>query len=223
MYPIAQVLSLTDAAKKPGGAALARTNQYKKLAKMLTSQPISTVLQTVRELAVKWMQSNGDYEVWEGMSLRTLTMHMAADRGKSYGQHLTCMGTDKEWIDATVLNALGCVFNVDVAVWQSGVDPLLVGHATGPAERAANPALDLVHVVMVNDLHFWGVKRIDDNSNQLGDLSLEHGDWMRLPQVEQRKTSKTHGDANAESDVATGGIMQLDRHNDMPDTEVKRN
>ena len=39
------------------------------------------------------------------------------------------------------------------------------------------------------------------------------------PQVEQ--PSKAHGDANAESDVATGDIMQLDRHNDMPDTEVE--
>ena len=185
---------------------------------MMGTQSLSKVLQSVRELAIKWMQANGGYEVWEGMDLQTLTMHMAADRGITYGQHLIAMATDQQWIDATVLNALGCHYKVDVAVWQAGVDPLLVGHATGPADRAIDPALDLVHVAMVNDLHFWGVKYVDDSGNQLGDLSLEHGDWMRLPQAEERKGSSN---ADAESDVASGPIMQLDRHNDMPDTEVE--
>ena len=140
------------------------------------------------------VEANGDYAVWEGMPLRSLTMHMAADASRSYGQHLAVMGTDKEWIDATILNALGCVFRVDIAVWQDGVDPLLVGHSTGPTDRSGEPTLDLIRVAMVNDLHFWGVKRIDVNCTPTVDLTLEHRDWIRLPpKVEERKTSKAHG------------------------------
>lgn len=215
---VAQVLSLIDSTKRQPGTALSRTAQYKRLSKDFHAQPISKVLQSVRALAVKWMQANGDYAVWEGMSLRSLTMHMAADTSRSYGQHLAVMGTDKEWVDATILNALGCMFRVDVAVWQDGVDPLLVGHSTGPAGGAGDPALDLIHVAMVNDLHFWGVKHIDDKCNPTVDLTVEHGDWMRLPQVEQRKTSKVHG-GDTESAVATGAVLQL-AHNPMPDADV---
>ena len=216
---IAQVLSLMDTVKTQPGKALSRTSQYKRLSKDLNTQTTAKVLQTVRALAVTWMQANGDYSVWEGMPLRTLTMHMAWDTSLSYGQHLVSMGTDKEWIDATMLNALGCVFSVDVAVWQDGVDPLLVGHSTGPADRSGEPALDLIHVAMVNDLHFWGVKRIDVNCAPTVDLTLEHGDWMRLPEkVEERKTSKAHG-GDAGSAVATGAALQLS-HNNMTDDEV---
>ena len=218
MCSIAQVLSLMDTVKTQPGKALSRTSQYKRLSKDLNTQTTAKVLQAVRALAVTWMQANGDYSVWEGMPLRTLTMHMAWDTSLSYGQHLVSMGTDKEWIDATMLNALGCVFSVDVAVWQDGVDPLLVGHSTGPADRSGEPALDLIHVAMVNDLHFWGVKRIDVNCTPTVDLTLEHGDWIRLPQVEERKTSKAHG-GDAGSAVATGAALQLS-HNHMTDAEV---
>ena len=128
---IAQVLSLMDTVKTQPGKALSRTSQYKKLSKDLHTQTTAKVLQIVRALVVTWMQANGDYSVWEGMPLRTLTMHMAWNTSLSYGQHLVSMGTDKEWIDATMLNALGCVFSVDVAVWQDGVDPLLVGIPLG--------------------------------------------------------------------------------------------
>ena len=207
-----------DSAKRQPGTALSRTSQYKKLSKDFNTQPISKVLISVRALAVKWMQANGDYAVWEGMPLRSLTMHMAADTSRSYGQHLAVMGTDKEWIDATILNALGCVFRVDIAVWQDGVDPLLVGHSTGPSDPIGDPALDLIHIAMVNDLHFWGVKRIDDKRTPTADLTVEHGDWMRLPQVEQRKTSKAHG-VDTESAIATGAALQLP-DNPMADTDV---
>jgi len=99
------------------------------------------------------------------------------------------MGTDREWIDATMLNALGCVFGVDVAVWQDGVDPLLVGHSTGPTDRSGEPALDLIHVAMVNDLHFWGVKRIDVNCTPTVDLTLVIGSGSP-PKLKNAKLQK---------------------------------
>ena len=73
------------------------------------------------------MMDNADVEVWGGMPFKHLATTMAHDATLPFGAHVQQVTKDKEWIDASVLHALGCVFRVDVIILQETVKPTFVG------------------------------------------------------------------------------------------------
>ena len=128
------------------------------------------------------MMTNADTPVWDDMTFKQLALHMSHERDITYAELCSLMETDKRWVDASVLHALGCVFRVDVALFQEGIDPVFVGHSLlqGTDVPSMQEPLDVVAMAMVNDFHFWGVRAAP--SDDCGDLSLEHGGDVRLPQ-----------------------------------------
>ena len=124
---------------------------------------------------------------------------MSSESGNSYGMHCATMETDKHWIDASVLHALGCIFRVDVALFQEGADPMIVGHSllrpSGGSPMAET--LDMVPLAMVNDFHYWGIETAP--SDDCGDLCLEHGGEVCLPQ-------SSHASAKRPRSLISGGL-----------------
>ena len=64
--------------------------------------------------------------------------------------HLERMSHDKEWVDASVIHALACVFQVDVGIWQEHLEPLLVGQSLAFGRKA----FGLMPMALKNDHHF---------------------------------------------------------------------
>ena len=169
---------------------------------------------TVRKMGVDWMRKCGDMVVWDGMTFKTLALSMAQEPDVTYGLHCATMETDKEWVDASLMHALGCVFRVDVALWQEVGDLTVVGHSLArPAEGAVSTeALDMIAIAVVNDLHYWGV--IPVPAEDCGDLSVDHGGDIRLPrEVGIRKGSKNIDDNAGSGDE---GALTVD----LPPTSV---
>ena len=117
-------LSLVDFVRHSPG--LKTSAAWKQLSK--TTSRTADVIQHLRGVAVKWMQKNADIEVWDGMTFRELACKMSHLQ-EPYNQHLDRMATDGEWVDASVIHALACAFQVDVAIWQRNQDPMLIGYA----------------------------------------------------------------------------------------------
>jgi len=124
----------------------------------------------LRAQAVATMRDIADEEMWEGMTFKTLAHSMSHQAG-SYAGYLQIMSRDKEWVDACVLHALGVRFNVDIAIWQETQEPALVGASMTKPGVAG----DILSVAMVNDLHFWGVKRA---SKAQVEVQPEQGDMV---------------------------------------------
>ena len=136
------------------------------------------------------MKDNADTHVWDDMMFKDLALHMSHERDITYAMLCSKMETDKQWVDASVLHALGCVFRVDVALFQEGIDPVFVGHSLLQRTDVSSTQepLDMVTMAMVNDFHFWGVRAAP--SDDCGDLSLEHGGDVRHPLSVMARTTK---------------------------------
>ena len=117
------------------------------------------LIKHLRVEAVKWMRDNADEPVWGGMRFRDLACQMSHLQ-EPYDAHLKRMLRDKEWVDASVIHALACVFCVDVAIWQEHSDPMLIGHST-LSQTDGSPARGLVPIALKNDHHFWRVTGAD--------------------------------------------------------------
>ena len=125
------------------------------------------------------MQDNADAEVWEGMRFRDLAVRMSHLQ-EPYDDHLQRMSTDGEWVDASVIHALACVFRVDVAIWQAHQEPHVLGYSmTSPEDLPYG----LVPIALNNDHHFWGVVVADVADRPTSDNVIELEDWVRLPQA----------------------------------------
>ena len=88
------------------------------------------------------MRENADLEVWEGMPFRDLALRMSHLQ-EPYDDHMERMLCDKEWVDASVIHALACVFRVDVAIWQAHQEPHVLGHSM---LKAGAPTFGLVPI-----------------------------------------------------------------------------
>ena len=84
------------------------------------------MIQHLRSKMVAWMTKNGNMEMWDGMAFSQIALAMSSGH-KSYASYLEYMGTDRNWIDAACLHAIGNIFKVDFAVLQLGMDPCFVG------------------------------------------------------------------------------------------------
>ena len=139
--------SLLDVAKR--NKQLYTSNKFK--AFLENSKLNKNMILHLRQIASKWMMDNADVEVWGGMPFKHLATAMAHDATLPFGAHVQRVTTDKEWIDASVLHALGCVFRVDVVILQETVEPTFVGFSL----LDTGVTLSLVPVAMENDRHFW--------------------------------------------------------------------
>ena len=111
--------------------------------------------------------------MWAGMSFGQVALAMH-ERGRSltYAQYLANVKQDNYWIDCAVIHALCSVYQVDAIVFQAGMEPLIVGPSI--LEQGAEMSKNMVALALVNDFHFWAVKRV-----QLEKLSVppDNGDW----------------------------------------------
>ena len=118
--------------------AIKQTRAWKARSKVKTNT--AQLIKHLRVVAVQWMRDNADLEVWEGMRFRELALRMSHLQ-EPFDNHLKRMLCDKEWVDASVIHALACVFRVDVAIWQAHQEPHVLGHfmsSQSPAFAAVN-------------------------------------------------------------------------------------
>ena len=103
-----------------------------------------------------------------GVDFKSLVLMMSAEK-EDFPSYIKRMGANGCGVDASALHALGCRYRVDVLIWQSNVDPSIVGHSF--SGRADEP-LAMISVVMVNDMHFWGVSDSIEDTCSLRDHDL---------------------------------------------------
>jgi hypothetical protein len=136
------------------------------------SMRITSEVAHLREAGKKWMMREGSTEVWAGMEFKDLAMSMSSHH-ESYSDHIVRMATQGQWVDASVIHALACVFQVDCLVFQSRMSPAIVGHSITTGET--REPLAMLNLAMVNDLHFWGVRPIIPPLL----IDPDAGEWMR--------------------------------------------
>ena len=78
-----------------------------------------------------------------------------------YNTYIESVGTDRKWLDASILFVLSVHYGVDVCVWQDGQDPALIGTSMVPNRAASKAAIPLVPIAVEADRHFWGVIPLD--------------------------------------------------------------
>ena len=162
-------ISLIDGGKRY--ASLCNTAAFKKFHKYRRDP--GAMVAYLRDLAMSWLLAHGDDEVWDGLTVRQLAISMGSFKGR-FADYLGHMRQDKIWIDALVLQALACIFKVDLAVCQDGMDQTLLGTSMLPANSRLG-AVPLLAIAMVNDLHFWGVRC----AQTVLPPAAENGDTMR--------------------------------------------
>jgi len=167
-------LSLADFADR--NLAIKQISAWKALSKVKTNT--AQLIKHLREVAVQWMRDNADLEVWDGMRFRDLALGMSHLQ-EPYDNHLKRMLCDKEWVDASVIHALACVFRVDVAIWQAHQEP----HVLGQSMLSQSPAFGLLPLALNNDHHFWGVVVAGVEKRPTSDKLIEIEDWVRLPRA----------------------------------------
>jgi len=185
-------LSLADFADR--NHAIKQTRAWKALSKVKTKT--AQLIKPLREVAVKWMRDNADVKVWEGMRFRDLTLRMSHLQ-EPYDDHLERMLCDGEWVDASVIHALACVFCVDVAIWQAHQEPHVLGHSM---LEAGDPAFGLVPIALTNDHNFWGVVVADVAKRPTSDKLIEIEDWVRSPRVTAKLPANRSCDSEADDD-----------------------
>ena len=195
---------------------LRQTNAYKQAAKADVSP--AAICKHLRGKGTLWMEQHGDTLMWEGMQFKTLALMMSSEK-ETYSQHVARMKGDKVWVDASMIHALCCCMAVDAGVWQNNADPMLVGISLGGRQSLA-----LVPMVMINDLHFWGVLKAE--VAVIG--QVENGDWVRRPRLPDTKRKGGTDDADdADDDAELAGLIPLSgvafvekKPNSMQDGEV---
>ena len=139
-------LSLCDFARlNPGFKTSAA---WKRLSRL--SFNVADTVQHLRKVAVDWMADHADAAVWDGMTFRDLACQMSHLQ-EPFDVHLERMSRDKQWVDASVIHALACVFQVDVGIWQEHLESLLVGQSL---ECDGLRSSGLIPMALKNDYHF---------------------------------------------------------------------
>jgi hypothetical protein len=142
-------ISVLDMASRT--PSLARSPMIKKLRLIEDRQRRCHFL---RGIAQEAMRKHVDAVMWEDYTFGQLCVLMDG-RGFPYAEVVRRTGNSGAWVDASILHCLAISFGVDVAVWQEGLDPALLGKSLQAPH--SQPALCVV--AMVNDVHFWGVTK----------------------------------------------------------------
>ena len=172
-------ISIVDEA--PRNVNLSTMNAYKKLLSAWRAG-VNEANAYLRQRCVDWMKKMKDSIAWEGMSFGVLAVAMSSHQGTSFAEHVARLARDGEWLDASALHALACSFKADLMVWQSTAEPALLGHSCA---ADVSPSTIMLHVALVNDLHFWGV-RMQLEQQRFKDLRDEADFMMRSTNVNQR-------------------------------------
>ena len=172
-------ISIVDEA--PRNMVLSTRNAYKQLLSAWRAG-VDEANAYLRRRCVDWMKKLKDSIVWEGMRFSVLALAMSSHQDTSFDAHVGRLARDGEWLDASALHALACSFKADLMVWQSTVEPALLGHSCA---ADASPSTVMLHVALVNDLHFGGV-RMQLDQQRFEDLRDEGDVMMRSKNVNQR-------------------------------------
>ena len=146
-------LSLADGGKH--NKILSSTYAFKEFRAVINTNT-EGMIAYLRKRSVDAMVKIKNHIMWEGMEFKQLALSMSSEK-ESFDAYLTRMAADGVWLDASAIHALATSFKVDVLVWQQGMDQTILGHSLTPG---ASPALGVINIVMVNDLHYWGIQRI---------------------------------------------------------------
>ena len=125
-----------------------------------------------------------------------------------YELHIRRLSADKEWVDASVIHALGCAFRVDVAIWQEYLEPTIVGFSLLGGEAAKG----LLTIALKNDCHFWAVVVADTKQKPSHDrvacVSLD--DWVALPrEISDTRRRSCFAPADADDEACADGAVAL--------------
>ena len=208
------LIGLVDAGKRYG--SLANSNAFKAVSKEFHKDTCHAISH-LRKRSVTFMTQMQNEEMWEGMTLKTLAMHMSTIKDNDFSAYLRRMAVDGEWLDALALHALACSYKVDLLVWQEGIDQTILGHSHA---RSGTPPLAMITTAMVNDLHYWGVVPIaDDTTTKCA--NLDKGEFMHSGPAAARKhktASERHTDATDEAAADDRGdvIRVTDRSKNKP-------
>ena len=93
-------------------------------------------------------------------------------------------------------------------VWQPAVEPALLGHS---CVAGASPSTVMLHVALVNDLHFWGVRLLADQQN------FNEGEFMRRPNVADQRAGPV---ADSDDDLAPSNELPRVRSDASVDMEL---
>lgn len=113
--------------------------------------------------------------------------------------HLRRMACDKQWVDASVIHALACVFRVDIAIWQDPSEPTMVGYSM----LSQGTSFGLVTIALKNDLHFWGVVVADTSNIKKSDSLIGIEVRVAFPRAITERSNVTDDD---DDDVADNEI-----------------
>ena len=172
-------ISYLNAAKRY--KIIANSAACKKFQKPQNSRDPKSMTAYLRDVATTWLFAHGSDIVWEGLTVKDMARSMGNWSG-TFQEYIVHMRVDGRWADALMVHALACSFGVDVAVFQNGMDQTLLGVSLLPAlnalkntSSASDSEPQLICMVLVNDLHWWGLR-----SKVAVKIEVpENGDWMR--------------------------------------------
>ena len=193
-------LSLIDFADR--NPAIRSTLAWKQFSKVRLNT--SNAIKHLREVGVKWMTDHVIVPVWDGMLFRDLACAMSHLR-EPYDLHLRRMACDKQWVDASVIHALACVFRVDIAIWQDPSEPTMVGYSM----LSQGTSFGLVTIALKNDLHFWGVVVADTSNIKKSDRLIEIEDWVALPRAITERSNVTDADDDADNEMSVAASLDI--------------
>ena len=176
----------------PNGRTMHNQSKMRGLAKAKAS---SQSLLFLREQALLYIKDNRKTQMWEGMSLEQLVLAMSQDTTGGIDGYISRMSENYQWIDACVIHALGCVFKVDVVIFQTSIDPAFVGKSTNVEGTAATST---IAVALQNDRHFWAAVPMKEETGSV-DMAIVHAidsnDFLKRHHSQQNQP-----DADSDSD-----------------------
>jgi hypothetical protein len=91
-----------------------RKQPWSLFSKKLEKQAVFTKL---RKLATTWISAHASDLLWEDFSIADLVRATSSDR--SLESYLDRQSKPGQWLDTTMVHALGCVFSVDIVILQA--------------------------------------------------------------------------------------------------------
>ncbi len=146
-----------------------------------------------RAAGIDWLRANERTEIWDGMQMHTLCRVVSG--AVSFREYTDAMARNHEWVDAAFLHAVANAFQVDVCVFQLGVEPVLLGVSLQDSRGGEAP---LVPIALVNDFHFWGV--VEETAAEVP--PVDKGDiWpIQQDQEQSRPRKRRRADQDEASD-----------------------
>lgn len=137
---------------------------------------LSAALARLRKLAADWLKENASKCLWAEFSIGDLIR--STSPAASLSDYLARMQKAGQWVDTSMLHALGCVFEVDIIVLQCGSDDALLGASLMPEMSDASDNRALISVALQNDFHFWACRPMEEVRCS---EPVDQGDWVIMP------------------------------------------